>query len=411
MEPQPRQHLAGIFSRLKGTRTALVLIFCIMLMDVVGISILYPVSAYIVRRYSSQALMVTLLSVVYSAAQFLAAPVLGKLSDRLGRRPVLLVSLFGSALGYLVFGIGGALWILFLSRLIDGITGGNMSTASAYIADISEPASLAKNLALIGMAWGIGLIIGPALGGILGQFDLRAPAFFAAGLSLLNMVLGYFFLPESLPKERRTTGRMHAKDFNALASIREMGRLPGLAGLLVVLSLYNFGFSGMNSTENIFLIRRFTAQPWQLGLLTMLVGVTVALVQFGLVQRLVSRFGEKALAVACLALQALGALATCLNPVYLLVYPIVILRSAVGVFVFPTLGALTTRRVSAGELGVLMGVTTAIGSLMSIFSPILAGTLYDAWAPAAPYWLTALLFLSAAFLLKLQSSPEIAPAN
>ena len=137
------------------------LIFLIMLMDVVGISILYPVSAYIVRQYSSQALMVTLLTVVYSAAQFMAAPLLGKLSDRYGRRPVLLVSLFGSAVGYLVFGMAGALWILFLSRLVDGITGGNMSTASAYIADVSESDELAKNLALVGMAWGFGLVLGP----------------------------------------------------------------------------------------------------------------------------------------------------------------------------------------------------------------------------------------------------------
>jgi MFS transporter, DHA1 family, tetracycline resistance protein len=387
---------------------ALSLLFCIMLMDVVGISILYPVSAYIVRQYSSQALMVTLLSVVYSAAQFLAAPVLGKLSDRLGRRPVLLVSLLGSALGYLVFGIGGALWILFLSRLIDGITGGNMSTASAYIADLSKPGDLTKNFGLIGMAWGIGLIIGPGLGGLLGQLDLRAPAFFAAGLSLLNMLLGYFFLPESPPKERRTNKKMRLDDFSAIVSIREMGRIPGLATLLVVLSLYNFGFSGMNSTETIFLIQRFGAHPWQIGLLTMLVGITVALVQFGLVQRLVARWGEKVMAFSCLLLQGFGALATCVSPVFLLVYPIVLLRSAVGVFVFPSLGALNTRRVSAGELGVLMGVTTAIGSLMSIFSPILAGVFYDHWTPSAPYIMTMVLFMVAALLLKFEPSPRIA---
>ncbi len=178
----------------------------IMLMDVVGMTILFPISAYIVRQYSHQALMVTLLSVIYSAAQFFAAPVLGKLSDRVGRRPVLLVCLAGAGAGYLMFGLGGALWILFLSRLIAGITGGSISTASAYIVDVSKPDELANAFTLVGMAWGIGLVLGPALGGALGQIDLRAPAFFSSALALINMGFCFFYLPESLPKEQPKPG-------------------------------------------------------------------------------------------------------------------------------------------------------------------------------------------------------------
>lgn len=187
------------------TRFALALIFIIMLMDVIGISILYPIAPYIVLRYSSQALMVTMLTVIYAAAQFSAAPAMGKLGDRYGRRPVLLLSLLGSAIGYVIFGIGGALWILFLSRLIDGISGGNMSTAAAYIADVSRPEERAKNFTLSGMAWGLGLVIGPAMGAALGQIDLDAPAFVSAALSMLSVVLGFFLLPESLPAELRET--------------------------------------------------------------------------------------------------------------------------------------------------------------------------------------------------------------
>src|SRR5215212_11741592 len=171
------------------SNAALGLIFAILLLDVVGISMLYPIAAYLVLRYSDNALMVTLLTVIYAAAQFVAAPVLGKLGDRYGRRPVLLVSLLGSAIGYVIFGLGGALWILFLSRLIDGITAGNQSVAAAYIADISLPEVRAKNFTLIGMAWGIGLVIGPAAGAALGQWRLDAPALLAAGLSLLSLVL------------------------------------------------------------------------------------------------------------------------------------------------------------------------------------------------------------------------------
>jgi DHA1 family tetracycline resistance protein-like MFS transporter len=391
--------------RLQQKRRALGLIFSIMLMDVIGISILYPVSAYIVRQYSSQALMVTLLSVIYSAAQFLAAPALGKLSDRYGRRPVLLVSVFGSAVGYLIFGLGGALWVLFLSRLIDGFSGGNMSTASAYIADVSEPQELVKNFTLVGMAWGIGLVLGPAMGGVLGQFNLRAPAFASAALSLAALGFSFFLLPESLPVGKRRDKRLQPKDFNPFVSIGDIGRIPGLAVMLVALCLFNAAFSAINSTETLFIIQKFSAQPWQIGLLTMLVGIVIALIQPLLIPRTVSRFGEKFVAVASLFLQTTGALAVWSNPVFILVYPLVILRSAASGFIFPTLSALSVKRVSPNQQGLMMGVTTALTSLMGIFSPVVAGLVYDHLSPGAPYGLAAILFVAAAGLLLRKKNP------
>src|SRR5829696_6936993 len=214
------------------TKATLGLIFAILLLDVVGISILFPIAAYIVLRYSNDALMVTLLTVIYAAAQFVAAPLLGKLGDMYGRRPVLLVSLAGSAVGYIIFGIGGALWILFVSRLIDGITAGNQSVAAAYIADVSTPVTRAKNFTLIGMAWGIGLVIGPAAGAALGQWWLEAPAFIAAGLSLLGMLLGFFLLPESLPAAQRSALRLG--DLNPFGTIIAFVGKPDLGKLLLV---------------------------------------------------------------------------------------------------------------------------------------------------------------------------------
>src|SRR5262245_20121096 len=166
-------------TQLPSNKRALGLIFLIMLMDIIGLTIIIPVAPFIVQRFSQDALMVTALTGIYAAAQFLAAPALGKISDRVGRRPVLLVCILGSALGYFIFGIGGALWILFLSRLIDGISGGNLATASAYIADISAPEERPKNFGMIGMAFGLGFIIGPALGGALSTISIDAPAFAA----------------------------------------------------------------------------------------------------------------------------------------------------------------------------------------------------------------------------------------
>jgi len=381
------------------TKRALGLIFFIMLMDVVGISILYPVAPYIVRRYSGDALMVTMLTVIYAAAQFFAAPVLGKLGDRYGRRPVLLVSVFGSAIGYVIFGFGGALWVLFLARLVDGITGGNMSTASAYIADVSRPAERAKNFTLVGMAWGLGLILGPAAGAVCGQVSLAAPAFIAAALALLSVLLGFFWLPESLPRERREIAPMRARDLNPFASIGRMARQPGLGWLLLVLCLFNFAFNGINSTETLFLIQKFDAQPWQVGLQLVLLGLALAVVQAALVPRLVPRYGEKIVAVVCLLGQALGVLATFLAPVLWLIYPITVLNRAVSGFIFPTLAALNANRVSPREQGVLMGVTTALGSLMSILGPLWAGAVYDRVMAGAPYWMGAVVYVLAALAL------------
>jgi multidrug resistance protein len=370
-----------------------------MLMDVIGLSIMFPVSAYIVQRYSQDALMVTMLSVLYAAAQFIGAPILGQLGDRLGRRPVLLASVFGSAIGYLIFGFGGALWVLFLSRLIDGFTGGNMSTASAYIADVSAPEERAKNFTLIGLAWGVGLVLGPALGAVFGQIDLVAPAFVAAALSFVSLCLGFFWLPESLPVEQRASTPIHLNDLNPLVAIGGMARRPGLGLVLVVLCLFNFAFSGISSIETLFMIQRFDAQPWQVGLRLTLIGIILILVQATLIPWMVTRYNEKQVAVAAFLLQAAGVLLAFFNPIFLLFYVITIFTSIASGFIFPTLTTLTSNQVANNEQGQLMGVTTALASLANIFGPLGAGLAYDHIMPGSPYWISAILFAIAALLL------------
>lgn len=406
MNPPSQQ--PSIFRQiLRRERIALSLIFLIMLLDVVGITILFPISAFIVQEYSDKALMVTLLSVIYAAAQFFAAPVIGKISDRVGRRPVLLVCLAGASAGYFLFGVAGALWVLFLSRLISGITGGSLSTASAYIVDVSKPEELANAFSLTGMAWGIGLVLGPALGGALGQFDLRAPAFFSAALAFGAMCLSFFYLPESHPEERREKRPLRLSDLNTVQSIGAVGRLPGLAVLLVVASLFNFAFNNMISIEALFVIQRFDAQPWQTGLLSMLAGAGTALVQALLIQRLVNRMGEVRTAYTAMLVIAAFALAMSFNQIFVLIYPIAFLRSSASGFIFPLMGALSAQRVSRRQQGQLMGVTTALGSLMGIIAPVLAGLLYDALAPGSPYWVAAAFFVAAAFLLRTQQPAPV----
>ena len=275
----------------KAKGRALALIFFIMLMDIVGLSILGPVAPYIVKQYGGSALMVTMLTVIYAAALFFSAPFLGKISDRVGRRPVLLVSVLGSAIGYFIFGIGGALWVLFISRLIDGVTGGNLSTAAAYIADVSKPEERAKNFTLIGMAYGFGFILGPALGGALGQINLQAPVYAAGVVALVSVGLIYFILPESLPVEKRETVPLRLRDLNPFVAITDMARKPGIALILLVMALFNFSFDGMNSTLAIFVVDKFTVQPWQIGVLFVLSGIATTIMQATFVRRLMPIYG------------------------------------------------------------------------------------------------------------------------
>lgn len=386
---------------------ALIFIFSVVLLDAMGMAILLPVQAYIVQQYNSQAVMVAMIPVLYGAAQFIAAPLLGKFSDRYGRRPVLLISILGSALGYFLFGLGGALWVLFLSRLVDGFTAGNASTAGAYIADVTPPEQRARNFGFIGMAYGLGFILGPTLGGALSQISLNAPAFAAAGLALLGACIGYFILPESLPQERRDRRPLRWADINPFSSIFEMLRRPTVGGLLVAQALFFFVFNGKNNMFPVYMIDRFAAQPWQTAALMAVGGVVMAIVQGGLVGPLVRRFSEKPLAVASLVFQAVTNAGMVLIPQLWMMFPVMAINNLGTGLAWPTFGALLTNAVSAEEQGKVNGVSTALGSLMGICGPLFAGEAYDGIAPAAPFWIGALIFLLAAALLAALRTPAL----
>ena len=246
-------------------RISLSFIFAVLLLDVMGLTLLFPVQAFVVRQYSADALMVALVPVLYAAAQFVSTPALGRLSDRFGRRPLLLLCLLGSAVGYFLFGLGGSLAVLFASRVLDGITGGNVSIASAYIADVSEPHERPKNFALVGMAFGLGFILEPALGGALSVISLAAPAYAAGALALLAAAVGWFVLPESLPLQKRDNRPLRAADLNPLASISQYVRRPVIGRLLLVNALFAFVFDGNNGIASLWLLDRFAITPGALA--------------------------------------------------------------------------------------------------------------------------------------------------
>lgn len=379
-------------------KATLAFIFAVVFLDLLGVNLIVPVQAYIVRQYNTDALTVGMLTIVYSAAQFVAAPILGLISDRVGRRPVILICLFGSAIGYFIFGIGGALWILFLSRLVDGFTGGNLSVATAYIADVTPPERRAQNFAVMGAAFGLGFMLGPAIGGPLGNINLALPAFVAGGLSLVAMVIGYFLLPESLTRKARTASR--GERSNPFSALTDMFRKPGLGLLLAALFIFLFAFAGMTTNIAVFLIEKFDVQPFQFALVFVLAGIVNIVVQGGLIRGLVPKFGEKRLAVVGLAVLTVSWLGIVNVPTMRMVYVLAAISSIGSALAMPTLNAMASNQVDPHQQGKLAGVSASLGSLANVIGPLWAGVVYDFIAPSAPYWSSALFLLAALALVR-----------
>ena len=357
-------------------RSPLVVIFVTVFIDLVGFGIVIPILPLYAERFGASPVVIGCLLGVYSLMQAIFAPILGKLSDRVGRRPVLLFSILGTAIGFLIMGVARALPLLFLARIIDGITGGNISTAQAYIADVTSPAERSKGMGLIGAAFGLGFVLGPAIGGLLSHVSLAAPFYFAAALAFSNAVALFFFLPESLSPEHKSQGRTQAP-------LSDVFREANRWSLSVVLATYFFtttAFSLLTATYALFAERRFQFGPSQIGFVFAGQGLLGAIVQGGLIGRLVKSFGDRALVIA-------GALCLTLG-LYLL--PIssttkIPLLATAGIALGHTLMAaplngLASRQVGPAAQGRVLGLMQSAASFARIIGPVMGGWLlsYDA---------------------------------
>jgi MFS transporter, DHA1 family, tetracycline resistance protein len=382
----------------------LAFIFVTIFVDMLGYGLVIPLLPFYAREYAAGAALVGLLGSLYAAMQFVGGPFLGGLSDRTGRRPVLVVCLLGASFAYLLLGLAETLFLLFAAIVLAGAAGGTQATAQAYIADSTSPDDRARGLGLIGAAFGLGLMTGPALGGLLSLYSLHAPAFAAAALALCNAAFGFLILPESLSPGLRTPTPL--RRLNPLSQLRGVLGIGGIRWFLLAVFLLNLSFAGLLTNFPLFSNARFGWDASTNAFFFAFVGVCAVLTQGLLIGRLQPRFGEERLLLGGLCVMALGLGLVAVVPYGPLLYPVVgALAVGVGLAI-PALTALVSRRVSGREQGRVMGGLQAVISVTLIVGPVVAGLAFDSLGVPAPYWIGALLAALALLAASVALLPE-----
>jgi len=360
-------------------------VILVVFIDLLGFSLILPLLPYYAATFGATPFVTGLLVASYAAAQLIGAPILGRLSDRYGRRPILLASVLGTAAGFVLLGLAGALWVLFLSRLIDGLTGGNLSVAQAYIADVTDPKDRAKGLGMLGAAFGLGFIIGPAAGGLLSQWGYHVPALTAAALALSNLVLIYLWLPESLPPERRGEA-MQRRAAVTLSALLAALRRPFTGSLLITRFVFGVAFATLQTIFSLYTLTRFDLSATQTGYILAYVGIVAVITQGFLVGRLTRVVREDVLILACAALHAVGLAAWGFAPSVPLLLIGVAPVAFSGGMLNTLLASTLTKAVDRTETGGILGLSTSIESATRIIAPIAGGALLQqvgTWAPGA----------------------------
>lgn len=388
-----------------GRKPALGFIFVTVVLTVLGFGLLIPVLPELVREFrggdvSAGSHSYGWLVSIYALMQFAGAPILGALSDRFGRRKIILVALAGAGLDYAAMALAPSLTLLFVARMVGGLTAGLMSTANAYVADVTPPQKRAQSFGLIGAAFGLGFIIGPLIGGLLGHVDLRLPFWAAAGCTALNWLYGCFVLPESLPPEkRRAFSWKRANPIGALLALRRFPTVLGLAQSFFILTLAQMM---LFSIWALYTTHRYGWDPRHVGLSLMLVGICAAIVQAGLARRIIGRLGERRAVILGLLASAIAQTLYGLATESWMAYSIIVLGSFAGI-AGPAMQSYITQRVPPDEQGAVQGIYSGLASLAGIPGPLLATWTFG-WAiapersvhvPGLPFFMAATLAITA----------------
>ena len=355
------------------------IVFVTVFIDLLGFGIIIPLMPFYAETFGANALTVGLLNTSFSLMQFLFAPFWGRLSDRIGRRPVILAGLFGSAVSYLLFGLASSLTLLFAARIAAGIAGANIPTAQAYMADVTTPENRARGMGLVGAAFGLGFIFGPAIGGFLSQWGYQAPSFFASALSLANFVAAWFLLPESRRPDATT------KSLGRMEAFRHAMNKPTLLLVLALYFVVTMAFSGFEATFALFTEARFGYTTASIGFLFAFIGVVLAVVQGVLVGKVVKQIGERRLIPLAIFAISLGiGMIPFVQTVPALLAALGLLAVGMG-FNGPSQSSMVSQLADADDQGGTLGLASSLASLGRVVGPACGGYLYDAHGMTTPY--------------------------
>ena len=359
-------------------------VILVVFIDLLGFSLILPLLPYYAKTFQADSFTTGILVASYAVAQLIGAPLLGRLSDRFGRRPILLVSVFGTFLGFLLLGFANALWMLFVSRIIDGLPGGNLSIAQAYITDVTDAKSRSQGLGLIGAAFGIGFIIGPVAGGLLSQWGYAVPAFVAAGLSLFNLILIYAWLPESLTAEMRAERGVASRAPITFGALLTALKRPFSGSLLISRFFFGLAFATLQTIFSLYALLRFNLNARDTGLVLAYIGVLAVITQGFLVGRISNKIREDILIVASVGILSLTLLGWGFAPSLPFLLIVMIPNAMAGGMLNTLLSSTLTKAVAPNEIGGILGLSASIESSTRIIAPTLGGFLLQQvgyWAP------------------------------
>lgn len=374
-----------------AARSKLGVIFLTVFIDLVGFGFILPILPYYSQRFGAGGLGFGALLGIYSVMQFIATVVLGRLSDRVGRRPVLLTTILVGTLGYTLFAFAGSYWMLFVARAISGFAGGNISVAQAYIADVTSPAERSKGMGLVGAAFGLGFVIGPALGGIAAHYGgPEAAGLAAAGLGLVNFVSAWIILAESLGTEYRA-----ARSLIDTQHLRQGLSDPALRPAFLVFGLLPLAFTGYMIALPLYAKDAFGWGSRELGWLFSVIGIVAVVVQGYLLGKLLRRTGNRTLILAGTLGMAVAIVAMPFVPRAALLYPWVVLLAASNGIAVPAITGLVSMLAGASEQGAMLGAAQALSAAGRLAGPLLWGSVYDRFGPRAAFLASAAVMLVA----------------
>jgi len=387
-------------------QAAIGFIFITMLIDITGWGIIIPVIPKLIKELingdiSEAAKYGGWLTFAYAITQFVFAPLIGNLSDKFGRRPIILISLFSFAFDYLLLAFSPTIIWLFIGRIIAGVSGASITTASAYIADVSTPENRAKNFGMIGAAFGLGFIIGPVIGGLLGQFGSRVPFYAAAILCMLNFLYGYFILPESLAKENRR--EFEWKRANPITAFLRLKKYPSLIGLIIAIFLLYVGSHAVHSNWSFYTMYRFHWDEKMVGISLGAVGLLVGIVQGGLIRWTSPRLGNEKSIYIGLSLYTIGMLLFAFATESWMMF-VFLIPYCLGGIAGPALQSVVSGKVPANEQGEIQGTLASLMSASAIVGPIMmTNTFYFFTHKEAPFQLPGAPFILGGFLMLLST--------